>query len=77
MKKYQDEDPPAAPKLAIPISTITAIAENYQWTLHLSATADLVIIAFFYLLCVREYTTPAKPHDKQMIPLQDCDVRLW
>jgi hypothetical protein len=77
LKKYQDEDPLAAPKLVIPISTITAIVENYQWTPHLSAAADLVIIAFFYLLRVREYTTPATPRDKCTIPLHDCNVRLW
>jgi hypothetical protein len=50
LKRYSDEDPPAEPKLAIPISTITSIVKNYRWTLHLSAVADLAIIAFFYLL---------------------------
>jgi hypothetical protein len=29
LKKYGDEDPPPEPKLAIPISTITAILEKY------------------------------------------------
>jgi hypothetical protein len=52
LKKYSDEDSPPEPKLAIPISTITEIAEKYRWTTHLSAVADLVIIAFFYLLQV-------------------------
>jgi len=51
LEKYDDEDPPPPePKLAIPISTITAIAEIYRWAAHLSAVADLVIIAFFHLL---------------------------
>ena len=50
LKKYGDEDPPPETKLAVPISTITGIAEKYRWTAHLSAVADLVIIAFFYLL---------------------------
>ena len=50
LKKYGNEDPPPEPKLAVPISTITGIAEKYRWTAHLSAVADLVIIAFFYLL---------------------------
>jgi hypothetical protein len=50
LKKYGDEDSPPEPKLAVPISTITGIAEKYRWTAHLSAVADLVIIAFFYLL---------------------------
>jgi hypothetical protein len=77
LKKYNDEDPLPEPKLAIPISTITEIAENYWWSTHLSAVADLVIIAFFYLLGVREYTSPANPQKKRTVPLQDCDIRLW
>jgi hypothetical protein len=59
LKKYSDEDPPPEPKLAIPVSTISAIAEKYRWSTHLSAVADLVIIVFFYLLRVGEYTAPA------------------
>ncbi len=50
LKKYGEEDPPPEPKLAVPISTITAIAEKYRWTAHLSAVADLVITTLFYLL---------------------------
>jgi hypothetical protein len=50
IKKFRDEDPPAQPKLAIPISTITALSKNYRMTPHLDAVRDLVIIAFFYLL---------------------------
>jgi hypothetical protein len=76
-KKYGDEDPPPESKLAVPISTITAIAEKYRWTAHLSAVADLVIIAFFYLLCIGEYASPATPWKKRTIPLRDCDIRLW
>ncbi len=50
LKKYSDKELPPEPKLAIPISPITEIAEKYRWTTHLSAVTDLVIIAFFYLL---------------------------
>ncbi len=77
LKKYSDEDPLSEPKLAIPISTITEIAEKYWWTTHLSAVAHLVIIAFFYLFQVGEYTLPASPQEKRTIPLRDCDIRLW
>jgi hypothetical protein len=77
LKKYSDEDPPAEPTLAIPISTITSITKIYRWTLHLGAVADLAIIAFFYLLRVGEYTSPATPRQKRTIPLRKCDVRLW
>jgi hypothetical protein len=64
IKKFRDEDPPAQPKLAIPVSTITTISKNYRWTPHLSAVADLTLIAFFYLLRVGEYTTPRLPKGK-------------
>ncbi len=38
---------------------------------------DLVIIAFFYLRRVGEYTSSATPRKKRTIPLRDCDIRLW
>jgi hypothetical protein len=55
--------------LVIPISTITAIAEKYWWSTHPSAVADLVIIAFFYLLWVGEYTSLANPWKKTDYPI--------
>ncbi len=76
IKKYHNKDPPAEPKLAISISTITAIATNYWWNTHLDAAADLVIIAFFYLLQVGKYTTSAKKKPKRTIAFRDQDVRL-
>ncbi len=77
IKSYWDSNPLPEPKLALPISTITAIAKNYRWSPHLEAVADLVTIAFFYLLRVGEYTSPSSPRDKQTIPLRLCDVKLW
>jgi hypothetical protein len=76
LKKFRDEDPKAEPKLALPVSTITAIANNYRWDPHKDAVTDLIMIAFFYLLRVGEYTSPTKPWDKRTIALWDCDVRL-
>ena len=77
IKHFCDNDPPAQPKLALPILTITAIATNYRWTPHLDAVTDLVTIAFFYLLQVGEYTSPKSPREKRTIPLRKCDVWLW
>ncbi len=31
----------------------------------------------FYLLRVGEYTSPATPRKKRMVPLRNCDVPLW
>jgi len=77
IKKFRDEDPPAQPKLAIPISTTAALSKNYRMTPHLDAVMDLVIISFFYLLQVGEYTLPHRAWTKKTIPLWDCDIRLW
>jgi hypothetical protein len=77
LKSFGDRDPPAEPKLAIPISTITAISKNYRWNPQLDAVADLITIAFFYLLRVGEYTSPATSREKRTIPLRLCDIRLW
>jgi hypothetical protein len=77
IKKFRDEDPPAQPKLAIPISTITALSKNYRMTPHLEVVTDLLITAFFYLLQVGEYTTLHSARTKKTNPLRDCDIRLW
>jgi hypothetical protein len=77
LKSFGDRDPPAEPKLAIPISTISAISTYYRWNPHLDAVADLVKMVFFYLLRVGEYTSPKTPHDKRTIPLRLCEIRLW
>jgi hypothetical protein len=77
IKKFRDEYPPPQSKLAILISTITALSKNYRMTPHLEAVTDLVIIAFFYLLQVGEYTTRHRARTKRTIPLRDCNIRLW
>jgi hypothetical protein len=77
LKKFDDEDPPPEPKLAIPVSTITAIAQGYHFTARHSVVADLILVAFFYLLRVGEYTSQSNPRPKRTIPLRKCDVRLW
>jgi hypothetical protein len=77
LKRFDDEDSTPEPKLAVPVSTITVIATGYHFTPHHTAVADLVIIAFFYLLRVGEYTSPSTPRPKRTIPLRKCDVRLW
>ncbi len=77
LKSFGNSDPPAESKLAIPISTITAISEQYRWNPRLDVVADLVTIAFFYLLQVGEYTSPASHREKRTIPLRLCDIKLW
>ena len=54
------EDPPSTPQLALPVAVpIQSFKRAYSATdSREQATADLSIIAFFYLLRVGEYTTP-------------------
>ncbi len=77
LKSFQDSDPAAEPKLALPVATISAISHNYRWNPHLDVVVDLVTVAFFYLLRVGEYTSPAQARAKRTIPLQRSDICLW
>jgi hypothetical protein len=76
LKGFQDSDPAAEPKLALPVPTISAISQNYQCNPHLDTVADLVTVAFFSFLRVGEYTSPAQAREKRTIPLQRSDIRL-
>jgi len=79
IKKYRDEDPPPKPKLAIPVSTIETLKRGYTFSQYHSAIADLVIIAFFFLLRVGEYTQSSKRDrkKKRTVPLRVQDITLW
>jgi hypothetical protein len=77
LKRFDDEDPAPEPKLAIPVSTISAIATKYNFTKHHAAVSDMVLVAFFYLLRVGEYTSPSNTRPRRTIPLRKCDIRLW
>jgi hypothetical protein len=59
LKKYNDEDPPAQPKLAVPVSTVKKICKHYKFSDHHRAVANLCTIAFFYLTSRRIYNTNA------------------
>ena len=73
-KKFKDNDLPPQPKLAIPVLTIRQILTKYKFSAHHKAVADLVVVAFFYLLRVGEYTTSLREHEKRTVPMRKCDV---
>jgi len=77
LKKYDDEDPPPQPKLAVPMSTLETLIAKYTFSTHHRTVADLCIIAFFYLLRVGEYTSTTSSTQKRTIALRKCDIRLW
>jgi hypothetical protein len=62
LKGYKEQDPAPKPQLALPVATIEH-AGAYHQAPHdalTRATAGLTTIAFFFLLCVGEYTMPRR-----------------
>ena len=62
LEGFRRDDDPAIPQLAVPISLCNHIQKNSKLTTYdtVTATADLITIAFYYLLRVGEYTSPKK-----------------
>ena len=77
LKTCKKEDPPPRPQLALPSSVIHFIAATFTTSplASLRTTAHLVVMAFFFLLRVGEYTPSWEP--RQTIPLRKKDIRLW
>ena len=68
------------PQLAFPVRCITATAAvRFQngATLKQRAVADLISVAFFFLLRVGEYTMPARNRQTRTVQFQCQDIRLW
>jgi hypothetical protein len=79
--RWKVEDPAPRPQQALPCSTIHTIPTTYWNLLSLKkrVTADLVAVAYFFLLMVGEYTptTLKKGSAKQTIPLWKWDITFW
>ena len=77
-QKWTDADPPPQPELALPVGTVqwfprvAAANPGFPW---LRAVGDLIILAFFFLLRVGEYTTPSG--SRRTVPLRKQDAQLW
>ena len=75
---YTREDPKAQPKLAVPVGLTQHLLDQHpQAPPHEAAkreaAADLINIAFYYLLRVGEYTKP-KSHRTNTIPIRVADI---
>ena len=76
----KDDDPAARPQQALPSSTILWIATHFGSNRNprLRTVANLVILAFFFLLRVGEYTKSTdKNRKKRTVALRRKDVKLW
>jgi hypothetical protein len=77
LEKCTEADPSSQPQQALPNTTIRLIALTFFATQsrRLHVVADLVVLAFFFLLRVGEYTPSSQ--SRRTIPLTETDVKLW
>ena len=71
MRGYERDDPKAQPKLAVPVAVTKHVLAEAKTTTSkhrnkIQAVADLITIAFYFLLRVGEYTY--KPGETQTVP---------
>jgi hypothetical protein len=76
LKSYKDQDPAPKPQLALPVATVERAAAYCQAPHQplIRATADLVTIAFFFLLRVGEYTMPRRNVRTRTVQFRVQDV---
>jgi len=77
LRRCRNHDPAPRPQQALPSSTILWIATHFGTSTdpRLRTTAALVVLAFFFLLRVGEYTEATEP--RLTVPLRRQDIRLW
>jgi hypothetical protein len=77
LDKWKQADPAPKPQQALPSSTVQWIARQYALaaTQRMRVVGDLIVLAFFFLLRIGEYTKSSG--DRRTIPLRRQDIRLW
>jgi hypothetical protein len=75
---YRQEDPAPKPQLALPISVLEDVMTNEgaSPSLKNQALADLVVLAFFFLLRVGEYTPPGNRRTRTT-QIRRKDMQFW
>jgi hypothetical protein len=76
---YRRDDPPAQPKLAVPISVIKHLHDvaTGSDSNKVQAVSDMSTIAFFYLLRVGEYTSHRQHEHRRTQQFRPCDITFW
>lgn len=77
-QQFQDADPSPHPQLALPVATVQWIqvqSEAHPADTWIAAVADLITLAFFFLLRVGEYTVSTSA--RRTVPLRLLDIQLW
>jgi hypothetical protein len=77
LAKWKEEDPPPKPQQALPSSTVQWISHQYAQaaTKRMRIVGDLIVLAFFFLLRVGEYTKSSG--ERRTVPLRRQDIRFW
>ena len=77
LKSYQDADPPSQPEHALPNTTVRRLAADHKHGLARErTTAALIVLAYFFMLRVGEYTpaTSNTRRKKRTVALRKGDV---
>ena len=80
LKSFRDRDPAPKPQVALPVHAIdfAAAARNDPTASpRESATAHLIVMAFYFLLRVGEYTLPPEHRTTRTVQFRLCDIRFW
>jgi hypothetical protein len=80
LKSYRDRDPAPRPQVALPVHAIdmAAAARNDMAATPCDrATAHLIVLAFYFLLRVGEYTLPSESRLTRTVQFRLCDFRFW
>ena len=80
LKSFRDRDPAPKPQVALPVHAIAlaAAARNDPTASpRETATAHLVVMAFYFLLRVGEYTLPPEHRTTRTVQFRLCDIRFW
>ena len=79
LEAYRREDPPSTPKLAVPLSVPRYIlASNMAKPSAKARTiGDMVLIAFYFLLRVGEYTHHRPSENRRTKQFRVSDITLW
>lgn len=79
LQRWRDADPAPKPQQALPNTAVAWIAQHYcaSDSRMISASGHLIILAYFFLLRIGEYTKSSDQATRRTIPLRKGDVRLW
>ena len=79
LKSYGSRDPGTKPKIAVPVTLPEHVVKNALRgnSDRRKAVADLINIAFYYLLRVGEYTHTSSTMRRRTVQFRIKDITLW